>query len=69
LVFRSGEELAVIDYKSDHVSAAEMPAAMERHRAQADTYARGVTATTGVSVSEIVFAFARTGAQAEFAPA
>jgi len=64
LVFRDdGEGLVVVDYKSDHVPAAGIPAAMESHGGQGRTYARGVAAATESHVSEVVFVFARSGVE------
>jgi hypothetical protein len=60
LVFRQGEGLMVVDYKSDQASPAEAPAATAAHHSQAATYVRGVGTATGLTVSGVVFVFART---------
>ncbi|MEJ7717452.1 MAG: PD-(D/E)XK nuclease family protein [Thermoleophilaceae bacterium] len=60
LVFRDGEGIVVVDYKTDAVGAA----AMEGHAGQAETYGRGVGAATGLEVNDVVLVFARTGAEA-----
>jgi ATP-dependent exoDNAse (exonuclease V) beta subunit len=63
LVFRTGKELVVVDYKSDQVPAGDVPAAMTTYRGQAEAYACGVSATTGLRVGDVVFVFARAGAE------
>jgi ATP-dependent helicase/nuclease subunit A len=60
LVFRDGEGIVVVDYKTDATGAT----AMEGHAGQAETYGRGVGAATGLEVSDVVLVFARTGAEA-----
>jgi ATP-dependent helicase/nuclease subunit A len=62
LIFRDGEGLVVVDYKTDAVRAA----AMESHRGQAETYSRGVGAATGVEVNDVVLVFARAGTEEIF---
>jgi ATP-dependent helicase/nuclease subunit A len=63
LVFNDGEGLVVVDYKSDQVPAADVSAALEIHRGQAEIYARAIGAGTGLPVSDVVLVFARTGRQ------
>ena len=60
LVFRDGQGVVVVDYKTNAVGEA----ATEGHSGQAETYARGVGAATGLGVSDVVLVFARTGAEA-----
>jgi len=60
LVFRDGQGVVVVDYKTDAVGAA----ATESHAGQAETYGRGVGAATGSDVKHVVLVFARTGAEA-----
>jgi ATP-dependent helicase/nuclease subunit A len=57
LVFRDGEGVVVVDYKTDRVNPSEVPAVMETHRAQAETYERGVKYATGLGVADVVFVF------------
>jgi len=61
LVFREGDELVVVDYKTDRLAPADVAAAMEAHRPQAAVYSRAVAAATGLAVREVVFVFARAG--------
>lgn len=63
LLFREGEELVVLDYKTDAVSADEAPVAAERHRGQAEAYAEALRQTTGMAMGEVVFVFARPGVE------
>jgi ATP-dependent helicase/nuclease subunit A len=55
LVFRDGEGIVVVDYKTDATGAA----AMASHAGQAETYGRGVEAATGLDVKDVVLVFAR----------
>jgi ATP-dependent helicase/nuclease subunit A len=63
LVFRDEHGLVVVDYKTDRVPPGDVPAAMEVHRAQAETYARGVARATGDEVRGVTLVFARAGAE------
>jgi ATP-dependent helicase/nuclease subunit A len=65
LVFGDGDDLIVVDYKTDRVPAGEVPAAIEVHRGQAETYARGVTRATGARVRGVALVFARSAAEGE----
>jgi ATP-dependent exoDNAse (exonuclease V) beta subunit len=64
LVFHDEQRLVVVDYKTDQVPAADVPAAMATHRGQAEVYARGVSTSTGLRVSGVAFVFARGGEEA-----
>jgi ATP-dependent exoDNAse (exonuclease V) beta subunit len=64
LVFHDEQRLVVVDYKTDQVPAADVPAAMATHRWQAEVYARGVSTSTGLRVSGLAFVFARAGEEA-----
>ena len=64
LVFREGDVLAVVDWKSDTVGPAGVEAAAESHRPQAEAYARALGASTGLPVREVVFVFPRARAEA-----
>ena len=61
VVYREGDRLNVLDWKSDSVGPAAVAAAAEGHRHQAEAYRRALTAATGMGVSEVVFVFARAG--------
>ena len=63
MVFHDGEGLVVVDYKSDLVPASDVRAAIATHRGQAEIYALGVDAATGLTLSNVVFVFARPGAE------
>jgi ATP-dependent exoDNAse (exonuclease V) beta subunit len=63
MVFREGDHLVAVDWKSDSVGPSQVEAAAEGHRKQAEAYVRALEATTGLPVSEVVFVFARAGAE------
>ncbi len=67
LVFRDGEELVIVDYKTDTVAEAAVDAHIARHREQAALYAHAVARATGLAVREVVFVFARPGVERAFA--
>ena len=64
LVFREGDGLVVVDYKSDTVSNA-FPATIREaghaHSGQGLVYAAALAQATGLAVREVVFVFARVG--------
>jgi ATP-dependent helicase/nuclease subunit A len=68
MVFREGDHLVAVDWKSDSVGPTQVEAAAEGHRTQAEAYVRALEATTGLTVSEVVFVFARAGAEWALAP-
>ncbi|MEJ7784253.1 MAG: UvrD-helicase domain-containing protein [Solirubrobacteraceae bacterium] len=60
LVLREGDELVVVDFKTDAVvTAAEADAAAAAHSGQAAAYAQAVERATRLAVREVVFVFAR----------
>jgi ATP-dependent helicase/nuclease subunit A len=64
LVYRGGDGLVVVDYKSDDVTAESAEAhALEHHSGQAEVYARALEQATGVAVKRVVFVFARAGVE------
>lgn len=66
LVYREGEQLVVVDFKTDDVSgetAAHEAFTLEHHSGQAEVYAEAVGASTGLAVREVVFVFCRTGVE------
>jgi len=62
LVFREGDGLVVVDFKTDDVTTAEkVDAATVGHSGQAAAYA--VERATGLAVGEVVLVFARAGVE------
>ena len=62
LVFREGDELVIVDFKTDKVEAAEeLDAATVGHSGQAAAYAQATERGTGLAVREVVFVYARAG--------
>jgi ATP-dependent exoDNAse (exonuclease V) beta subunit len=59
LLFRDAAGLVVVDYKTDQLTATEVDLRHEASRDQAALYAYAVEAASGISVSEVVFVFAR----------
>ncbi len=57
LLFEEGEELVVVDYKTDAVSAEEASDAMGRYRLQGGAYAHSIGQVTGKRVREVVFLY------------
>jgi ATP-dependent helicase/nuclease subunit A len=51
------EGAVVIDYKTDHVKPADVPARAEAYAAQATAYRRAVEAITGKPVRQVLFVF------------
>ena len=70
LLIREGDEITVIDWKSDRVDPGSEQAHAEAvHRGQADAYVRALRASApDLSVKEVIFVFARTGGEASLAP-
>jgi ATP-dependent helicase/nuclease subunit A len=68
VVFREGDNLVAVDWKSDSVGPTQVQAAAEGHRKQAEAYVQALEATTGLAVSEVVFVFARAGAEWALTP-
>ena len=63
--FRDGDGLVVVDYKTDRVSAAEVPARAERYRGQLRAYARALERIFSRPVRRCVLLFLHTGTQYE----
>ena len=59
LVFREGDHLVVVDWKTDTVTPGQVAAAAEGHRPQAEAYVRALTAATPLPVAEVIFVFPR----------
>lgn len=71
LLIREGDDLTVIDWKSDRVKAGEEQAHTEAwHRHQADAYVRALRASLSESlhVGEVVFVYARAGGEGVIRP-
>ena len=57
LLFETPDGLAIVDYKTDSVSAEGVSAAAARYRPQAGGYALAIQRATGRRVAEVVFLF------------
>jgi ATP-dependent exoDNAse (exonuclease V) beta subunit len=68
LVFREGDRLVVVDWKSDTIGPGQADAAAAAHRPQAEAYVRALEQATGMRVTEVVFVFARAGEERAFRP-
>jgi ATP-dependent helicase/nuclease subunit A len=64
LLFRDGDELVIVDFKTDDVTdAAAVDAATVAHSGQAAAYALATERGTGLPVREVVFVYPRAGAE------
>ena len=64
LVYREGDALVVVDYKSDEVDAAQVEGhARAHHAGQAEVYAEALEQVTGLDVRQVVFVFPRAGVE------
>jgi ATP-dependent exoDNAse (exonuclease V) beta subunit len=65
LVFRDGDELVVVDYKTDKGVTEETAVeyAREHHAGQGEIYRLGLATATGLSVREVVFVYCKAGAE------
>jgi ATP-dependent helicase/nuclease subunit A len=62
LVYREGDALIVVDYKSEQVDAAQVEGhARTHHAGQAAVYAEALEQATGLPVRRVVFVFPRAG--------
>jgi ATP-dependent helicase/nuclease subunit A len=64
LLFREGDTLTVVDWKSDAVGPDKVEERAEFHRHQAECYAAAVQRITKMPVKEVIFVFARAKAEA-----
>ncbi|MGO9960946.1 MAG: UvrD-helicase domain-containing protein [Solirubrobacteraceae bacterium] len=65
LVFRDGDKLVVIDYKTDK-DVTEQTAeqyALKHHGRQGEVYAQGLATATGLKVREVAFVYCKAGAE------
>ena len=68
LVFREGDELVIVDFKTDKAeSADELDAATVGHSGQAAAYAQSTERGTGIAVREVMFVYPRAGTERSFA--
>ena len=65
LLIREGDELTVIDWKSDSIGPDAVQQAAESHRGQGESYVNALERITGLRVKEVIFVFAR--AKTEYA--
>jgi ATP-dependent exoDNAse (exonuclease V) beta subunit len=64
LVYREGDALVVVDYKSDEVGAEQVEGhASTHHAGQAEVYAEALEQVTGLDVRQVVFVFPRAGVE------
>ena len=64
LLIREGDELTVIDWKSDSIGPDAVQQGAEAHRGQAECYASALQRITKMPVKEVIFVFARARAEA-----
>lgn len=68
--YRDGDELVVVDFKTDVVTtAADFDAATIKHSGQAAAYAIATERGSGLAVREVVFVYPRAGAERTLARA
>ena len=65
MVSRDGDELVVIDYKTDKAVTEDSAEryALAHHAGQAEVYAQALSAATGLPVREVVFVYCKAGAE------
>ncbi len=65
MVHQDGDELVVIDYKTDKDVTADTAEdhALEKHSGQAEIYAQALAAATGIPVREVVFVYCKAGVE------
>ena len=65
LVYRDGDELVVVDYKTDKDVTEETAEqyARKHHAGQGEVYAQGLATATGLKVREVVFVYCKAGAE------
>ena len=68
LVHRDGDELIVIDYKTDRDVTKENAEdhAREKHSGQAEVYAQALAAASGLPAREVVFVYCKAGVEVAF---
>ena len=70
LVFRDGDQLVVVDYKTDRRVTEETAVqfAREHHAGQGEAYIDGLSTATGRKVREVAFVYCRAGVEVSFSP-
>jgi ATP-dependent helicase/nuclease subunit A len=63
LVIPTAAGLEIVDWKTDDVGPADVPARLADYRLQAGLYAMGLTAATGMPVARITYVFLRAGVE------
>ena len=65
LVFRDGDELVVVDYKTDKGVTEETAVqyAKDHHAGQGEVYSEGLATATGLEVREVVFVYCKAGVE------
>jgi ATP-dependent exoDNAse (exonuclease V) beta subunit len=65
LVFRDGDELVVVDYKTDKGVTKKTAEAFarEHHGGQSEVYQQGLATATGLKVREVAFVYCKAGAE------
>jgi ATP-dependent helicase/nuclease subunit A len=65
IVFRDGDELVVVDYKTDKDVTEETAEqyALKHHSGQGEVYSQGLCVATGLKVREVVFVYCKAGAE------
>ena len=61
LIYRLNDRIWIADYKTDDVAAADAQTRADRYRSQADSYARAVASSLGLSSLSFQFIFLRPG--------
>ena len=65
LVFRDGDELVVVDYKTDKDVTEETAEqyALKHHSGQGEVYSQGLSTATGLKVHEVAFVYCKAGTE------
>jgi ATP-dependent exoDNAse (exonuclease V) beta subunit len=65
LVFRDGDELVVVDYKTDKEVTEDIAEqyARKNHAGQGEVYAQGLATASGLKVREVAFVYCKAGAE------
>ena len=65
MVHQDGDELVVIDYKTDRDVTADSAEdhALTKHSGQAEVYTQALAAATGLPVREVVFVYCKAGVE------
>jgi ATP-dependent helicase/nuclease subunit A len=61
LIYRLDDRIWIADYKTDDVAAADVQTRADRYRSQAESYARAVASSLGLSSVSFQFIFLRPG--------